>query len=75
MNLSGIGMMLKAIGIDPAELEAIIKSYNSQIEQVGIAFNRIETKLDRVMVLMGDSKEEVKHAGNDGDNDTNCRVN
>jgi hypothetical protein len=83
MNVSGMGMLIKAIGIDPDEIARVISESKSDIQAAATKMDRrvtaiennlltIEQKLDFLISILTDQKakeidEEVGNIINNGD--------
>lgn len=70
--LDGMGMMLKALGIDPASLQEGLKIAEAKVEAVESALLRIEQRLDYIgshsMCMAGYEKKFLTAPG-EGVND------
>lgn len=49
--LDGMGMMLKALGLDPETLQSGLQIAEAKIQSIENSLARIEEKLDRLLTL------------------------
>lgn len=52
--MSGLSMMMKSMGIDPAEIEQTVKTMGQMVIDMKASIDRVETKIDSLILIQAE---------------------